>query len=601
MYAKTILGILCVFLFVSPQLIHAGAADLDLTFDSDGKVTTDFTGGNDLGRSVVIQQDGKLIVVGRMFNSTNSDTDFGVARYNTDGSLDMNFGVGGKVSTDFAANDDEAFAVALQTDGKIVVAGSSFSNGGTYDFALVRYNFDGSLDQSFGTGGKVATDFAGDSDEARAVAIQSDGKIVAAGSMFNTSSGSDFAVARYQPDGSLDSSFGFNGKVNTDFFSNDFDEGYAVLMQPDEKIVVVGRRSNGTDLDIAMARYNPDGSLDDSLSNDGLVITDITGQDDGAFGVAYQTDGKLVVVGSTVSGGTYDFLVARYTNDGHLDNTFSFDGIVITDFGAPFDEAIAATIQNDGKIIVAGYSNSGADGDFALARYESDGTPDVTFDNDGKVTSDIGATDVALAVTLQTDGKIVAAGYSLNGGIGDFAVARYEGDPAPQCVFCDDFQDGVLAPDWAYIKPTWSEANGNLIGTPSSRKAEATANPAFGGCIQCTVNATMSTAGGPSNKVWLLAWYQDKKNGVEILMKEENDKWVLKQRSGGKVVTKVNAAATIQPNVFYDVEVSFDGTNFSLKVDGVTLATTTASSSPIGTVGFRVKNTVGSFASISVN
>jgi hypothetical protein len=115
------------------------------------------------------------------------------------------------------------------------------------------------------------------------------------------------------------------------------------------------------------------------------------------------------------------------------------------------------------------------------------------------------------------------------------------------------------------------------------------------------VNATMSTAGGSSNKVWLLGWYQDKKNGVEILMKEENDKWVLKQRSGGKVVTKVSAPSVIQPNVFYDVEVSYDGTNFTLKVDGVTLATTTAGSSPIGTVGFRVKSTIGSFASISVN
>jgi uncharacterized delta-60 repeat protein len=599
MFAKTGFGILCVFSLIAPQIIYAGAADLDLTFDTDGKVTTDFSAGNDLGRGVAIQPDGKIIVVGRMVDSSN--TDFAVARYNVDGSLDSSFGIGGKVNTDFDLGDDEAFAVVLQFDGKIIVAGSSFSNGGTYDFAVVRYNFDGSLDQSFGAGGKVVTDFAGDSDEARAVAVQSDGKIVAAGSMFNMTTGSDFAVARYNPDGSLDNFFGFNGKVNTDFFSSDFDEGYAVLLQPDEKIVVAGRRSNGTDLDIALARYNPDGSLDDSFSNDGQVITDITGQDDEAFGVAYQTDGKLVVAGGTTSGGTYDFVAARYSSDGHLDNTFSFDGIVITDFGAPFDEAIGVTIQNDGKIIVAGYTNNGGDGSFALVRYESDGTPDVTFDNDGTVTTDFGGSDVALAVALQADGKIVAAGYSLNGGVGDFAVARYEGDPAPQCLYCDDFQDGVLAPDWAYIKPTWNEANGNLIGTPSTKKAEATANPAFGGCIQCTVKATMSTAGGSSNKVWLLAWYQDKKNGVEILMKEENDKWVLKQRSGGQVVTKVNAAAVIQPNVFYDVEVSFDGTDFTLKVDGITLATATAGSAPIGTVGFRVKSTVGSFASISVN
>jgi uncharacterized delta-60 repeat protein len=594
MYAKMFLGILCVFLFVAPQVIHAGAADLDLTFDNDGKVTTDFSTGIDLGRSVGIQQDGKIIVVGRMVDNGNND--FAVARYNVDGSLDLNFGTGGKVNTDFTIGDDEAFAVILQFDGKIVVAGSSFTLGGTYDFALARYNFDGSLDQSFGSGGKVVTDFAGDSDEARAVAIQSDGKIVAAGSMFNTTTGSDFAVARYNSDGSLDSSFGLNGKVNTDFLFDADDEAFAIVIRPDERIILAGKRFNGDDTDFAIARYNPDGSLDDTFSNDGLKITDINGHDDEALGMALQTDGKIVVVGgndSTGNGG-YDFVLARYNDDGELDTSFSFDGIVITDFGTDFDEAAAVTIQLDGKIIVAGVSTVGSVGDFALARYEADGTTDSSF---GKVVTDFGGNDAALSIALQADGKIVAAGYMF----GEFAIARYQGDPAPQCLFCDDFQDGVLAPDWAYIKPTWSEANGNLIGTPSSRKAEATANPAFGGCIQCTVNATMSTAGGSSNKVWLLAWYQDIKNGVEILMKEENDKWVLKQRSGGQVVTKVNAAAIIQPNVFYDVEVSFDGTNFTLKVDGVTLATATAGNAPTGTVGFRVKNTVGSFASISVD
>jgi len=594
MYAKTFLGILCVFLFVAPQLAHAGAADLDLTFDNDGKVTTDFSGGIDLGRSVAIQQDRKIIVVGRMTNSGNAD--FAVARYNVDGSLDLGFGIGGKVNTDFDLGDDEAFAVVLQFDGKIVVAGSSFSNSGTYDFALARYNFDGALDLSFGNGGKVVTDFAGDSDEARAVAIQSDGKIVAAGNMFNSTTATDFAVARYNPDGSLDTSFGLNGKVNTDFFSSDEDEAFAVVIRSDEKIILAGKRFNGDDTDFAIARYNPDGSLDNSFSNDGQVITDINGHDDEALGVALQTDGKIVVVGGNDSTGNrlYDFVIARYTDDGHLDNSFSFDGIVTTDFATDFDEAAAVTIQLDGKIIAAGVSNVGTVGNFALARYEADGTLDGSF---GRIVTDFGGSDAALGVALQADGKIVAAGYMF----GEFAIARYEGDPAPQCLFCDDFQDGVLAPDWAYIKPSWNEANGNLIGTPSSKKAEATANPAFGGCIQCTVKATMSTAGGSSNKVWLLAWYQDKKNGVEILMKEENDKWVLKQRSGGQVVTKVNAAATIQPNVFYDVEVSFDGTNFTLKVDGVTLATATAGSAPIGTVGFRVKSTVGSFASISVN
>jgi uncharacterized delta-60 repeat protein len=601
MYAKTIFGILCVFLFVVPQFIYAGAADLDLTFDNDGKVTTDFVGGSDLGRGVVIQGDGKIIVAGRMLSISNGN-DFAVARYNVDGSLDLTFGSGGRVNTDFNFDDDEAFAVALQADGKIVVAGSSFNGGSSTDFALVRYSSDGNLDVTFGTNGKVTTDFAGDSDEARALVVQSDGKIVAVGSMFSSTDRSDFALARYNSNGSLDSSFGFGGKVNTDLISGDDDEAYGVALQTDGKILAVGKKI-GSDTDIGLTRYNQDGSLDDTFNNDGIKITDITGQDDEGFGVALQSDGKIVVVGGTDSGGTYDFVTIRYNDDASLDATFSFDGIVITDFASDFDEAVGVAIQPDGKIIVGGVSSVGNAGNFAIARYDSDGNLDGTFDFDGKVTTDFGGNEAVLAVELQSDGKILAAGYSFSAAqnISDFAVARYEGDPAPQCLFCDDFQDGVLAPDWAYIKPTWSEANGNLIGTPLTRKAEVTANPAFGGCIQCTINASMSTAGGPSNKVWLLGWYQDKKNGVEILMKEENDKWVLKQRSGGKVVTKVSAASIIQPNVFYGVEVSYDGTNFTLKVDGVTLATTTAGDFPIGTIGFRVKSTVGSFASISVN
>lgn len=169
------------------------------------------------------------------------------------------------------------------------------------------------------------------------------------------------------------------------------------------------------------------------------------------------------------------------------------------------------------------------------------------------------------------------------------------------CMFCDDFEDGVLDPNWTYVKPNWIESGGDLQGT-STKKAIAIATPVFSGCLNCTIQTSLQTQGGPGNRVWLLGWYIDKKNKVELLMKEESDVWVLKQRSNGSVVAKVKATATIDPNVGYAIVVSFDGTQFTVTVEGNQLITLTAVGTvPSGTVGFQVKATTGSFDFINVN
>ncbi len=172
----------------------------------------------------------------------------------------------------------------------------------------------------------------------------------------------------------------------------------------------------------------------------------------------------------------------------------------------------------------------------------------------------------------------------------------------PPCLFCDDFEDGVLASNWTYEKLSWSESGGNLIGTPDKKKAKAIATPAFAGCMNCSVQATMTNSGGASNRVWLLAWYIDKKNTIELLMKEENDKWILKQRSGGSVVTKQKLLTTIDPNVSYTVIVSYSGGDFQVTINGSPAITLTpVAVVPTGTVGFQNKNTVGLFGEIIVN
>lgn len=173
---------------------------------------------------------------------------------------------------------------------------------------------------------------------------------------------------------------------------------------------------------------------------------------------------------------------------------------------------------------------------------------------------------------------------------------------ATGCLFCDDFEDGVIDPGWTTVKPGWSEDGHNLIGTPSGNKATVTATPVFTGCSNCSVNADMQTSGGIGNKVWLLGWYVDKSNRVEVLMKEENDRWVIKQRFNGSVV-KAKAIQQIDPLTTYNVEVTFDGTNFRLYVNGTLMITMSKApgSTPNGTVGFQVKGTTGRIAFITVD
>jgi uncharacterized delta-60 repeat protein len=337
------------------------------------------------------------------------------------GDLDTTFGAGGKVTTPVGSAASEAFAAALQADGKLVSAGYSF-NATNRDFALVRYNADGSLDTSFGAGGRVTTDIGGDHNEILAVVIQpADGKIIAAGYSSNGAN-DDFTLARYNPNGSLDASFGAGGIVRTNF-NNGFDYAEAVLLQStDGKIVAAGYSFNGSFYDFALARYNPDGTPDASFDGDGALTTDFTGGDDLAFSAALQTDGKIVAAGLTNT----DFGLARYNTNGTLDATFDGDGKVSTSINN-FDAAFALAIQPDGKIVAAGETDTGTDSDFALVRYTPEGSLDETFDGDGKTSTPIGSgNEFAEAIAIQPGGKIIAAGHSFNAaGNADFAVVRY--------------------------------------------------------------------------------------------------------------------------------------------------------------------------------
>jgi uncharacterized delta-60 repeat protein len=400
---------------------------LDPTFGDSGVVTTNLgyvPGANYAQDVAAIQADGKTVVVGY------SNSDFALVRYNADGSLDNSFGSGGKVTTDFGGSSDQAFGVAVDADGKIVVAGYSYQgNAQQYDFAVARYNTDGSLDATFGTDGKATVDFDGDYDWGQDVAIQADGKIVLAGYVRDSSGYYDFGLSRLNTDGTLDTSFGGDGTVTTDFAGNN-DSAYAVAIDGDGKIVVAGDSRTGYYYDFAAARYNPDGSLDTSFDVDGKVTTDFDGSADRAFDVAIASDGNVVLAGSSYQGPTYtDFALVRYLSDGSLDPSFDGDGRVTTDFTNNTDQAYSVAIASDDSIVVAGIAYQ-APYEIAVARYQTNGALDTSFSGDGKVIVNAVASSIneqAYGVTFDQDGKIVVAGYAAEAGqTYDFVVVRLD-------------------------------------------------------------------------------------------------------------------------------------------------------------------------------
>ena len=417
--------------------------DLDPTFGNGGVVMTDFNTSTDLANAVALQPDGKLVVAGTTYTDNDfSDEDFAIARYNTDGSLDTSFGTNGKVTTDFPGLAAVISAVVVQPDGKIVVAGGAyplFTFAG--DFKVARYNPNGSLDTSFGAGGIVTTIFPGDGSFAFALALQSDGKIIAAGTDFfdfnpGDMSDTDFALARYNLDGSLDTTFGNGGTITTDFLGAE-DDVFSVLIQPDGKIVAVGSANSPVDFyDFAAARYLSNGTLDTTFGTGGKMRVDFGNQDmDIASDAALQPDGKIVAAGTTVFdfGVEQDFALTRFNSNGTVDTTFGTGGLLLIDFDSFAQSANAVLIQPDGKIITVGYPNTELDdSDFLLARCNPDGSLDPSFGVGGKVRTSLGdLNSAANDAVLQPDGKIVVVGWNPTqkaGGV-EFALVRYLGTP----------------------------------------------------------------------------------------------------------------------------------------------------------------------------
>jgi uncharacterized delta-60 repeat protein len=414
---------------------HPG--DLDVTFGDSGRITTANLGE---AHAAALQPDGKIVVVGYTAEVYGK---ISLARYNDDGSLDAGFGSSGLLILDFGPSGAQAGAVALQTDGKIVVVGNAYPDG----FAVVRLNADGTLDPAFGQGGRVLTPIADhEGAYARAVVVQADGRIVVGGraGLMNQ----DSVLVRHQPDGTLDASFGSSGDgvVFTDF-EGGFDEIFAICIQDDGKIVAVGRTASaGAKLgDFGLARYTSDGLLDESFGNGGKVSTDFSHDrsftDDCGYAATVLANGQIIVAGTTGDDWSRDAALARYNANGDLDTTFGEEGTgrVAHDFGTgyektglgaqQFDEVLAVVAQADGRCVIAGSTQPAAgeasSRDFLVARYDASGRLDESFGDGGVVTTDFGGRDAVRALIRQPDERIVAVGHTAVTEQASFALARY--------------------------------------------------------------------------------------------------------------------------------------------------------------------------------
>lgn len=490
------------------QMLDAGG--LDPTFGDGGIVTTDLgDDGYSWADDVVSerQDDGKLLAAGLRYSNAGSD-DFAVTRFNADGSLDSSFGDGGVVITDFAGKSDIPSAIALDGSGNFVVAGYSFHEETGYDFAIAKYNPDGSLDSSFGSDGLVTTPVSPSSlnDRITDIAIQDDGKVVAVGSAYPDAQTQAFAIVRYNPDGSLDTSFGNGGQIATQFPDSSSDDAKAVVLQG-SKLVVVGNSypvAGGNAF--AMARYNGDGSLDSSFGSAGLITMSLSLSDHARDVTVQEVDGaeKILLVGQVNSELTKsDVALARFNDDGTLDATFGSGGVVTSDYANSWDGGQSVAVEAS-RIFVAARTSSGTFPDFAVACFDATtGAADVAFGENGWATADFApgdAYDEAFGIAVDSDGRPVLAGRtSPDGGANwSFALARFD----TAGTLDDTFGDGGLAVESLRLTGT-NDYGIDAVGQPDGKIVVISKRDAEGRLLRYNTDGGLDGTFGDQGQVIL--------------------------------------------------------------------------------------------------
>jgi uncharacterized delta-60 repeat protein len=413
-----------VFIFLS-RAVYGQDGSLDLSFGIGGKVFFSPSDTINLNASlhIALQSDGKIIGVGSGFRGTSSD--FITMRFNQNGTIDHSFGGKGYVFTDFGGNDI-ATCIAIQKDGKIITGGFSGQNANKNDFAISRFNTDGSLDHTFNSNGKLLTPFSTFDAHLFSIVLQPNGKILAGGDFdkSNQLSAFDFVVARYNSDGSLDPSFGNNGWTNTNLGYNE--RIFAINLQPDGRIVGGGLASQFFNYTrFALVRYNSNGSLDSSFNGSGTAILSTRQSPEYVRAIAIQPDGAILIAGESsrtdVLGN--DMVLLRYKGNGLIDNSFGNNGILIYTTGIAANSSRNVLLQQDSKILLTGTATT-SDGrsNFVTIRSKSDGLIDSSYGTIGK--SIIPMPSCFATTSIFQGNRIIVGGTTHDGNNGEFALIR---------------------------------------------------------------------------------------------------------------------------------------------------------------------------------
>lgn len=462
-YALTALTI-C-FLLAGSSTLCAQNGVPDASFDGDGIYTNDVSAtGLDVAYGIAEQADGKLVVAG--YSTDNGNTNSLVMRMHDDGSPDLSFDADGKVLLDLGLGADDRFTdMALQPDGKILAVGF-IDNGNDMDVILVRLLADGSYDPGFGTGGKVQTDFGqGDDDLAYALALQADGRIVVAGrAQFNGHS--NLLIARYTSTGLLDTSFDVFGSVTFDPSTGGDDGLFDVTIAPDGKIVATGYSEWGVgNNNMIVARVDAAGQPDLSFSSDGFFSADlVTGADEYGYAVHVMADGSVLVAGSSNDNGNTDAALIKLKSSGILDNTFNTDGKAYYDFTiGGYDAFRKLHVQQDGSILAAGQlDNASTSRDFLVAKMDANGDLDGNFGTSGWATADLGssASDNVRSMLVMTNGKVIVGGY----GSGAIGLVRFTNAPPVGLLAPDAGVEGLAAWPQPFVDALRVEVPASLDG-----------------------------------------------------------------------------------------------------------------------------------------
>jgi len=447
--APQIFGLLALLLPVATTL--AAPANLDPTFAASGRLIADIGGSTDSAAAIALQPDRKIVLAGSCINTATTQRELCVARINSDGSLDTSFNSTGKVTVAAGTGSADARAVAVQPDGMIVVAGNC-RNGPADDFCAIRLTPVGALDTGFGTSGRAIITVSAAIDIAYALAVQPDGKLLLAGACRHpTNANFDFCAVRLNSDGSADNTFGSSGISVTPVSTSADDSAYALALQPDGAYVLAGKCENvaTVSFDLCAARFNSSGAPDASFASNGIFRIAPGGATSSyARSVQLQADGKIVVSGSCDSQGARRFCAVRLAADGSVDSSFDTTSVPLAVGADGSDEAYATRVQPDGKLLVAGGCSDAGRSKFCSARLNSDGSPDKTFSATGGAVNSVGFFgSTGLAAALDDRGRIVVAGECLNGlGDTDFCAIRYEGGPvgSQQCSMDLDGDNRVL-------------------------------------------------------------------------------------------------------------------------------------------------------------